>query len=161
LTATPEAQAGLTCLSCHAIDKIHNLTGNGNYNIADEQEDPYLFANSAEGSLGAFLHDAALKAKPDVHKQQMMKPFFRESEYCMTCHKVSLSEPVNNYRWIRGQDEYDNWHDSGIALNASRTFYLPGFKRECQDCHMPPGTRRYLEMSRRRMAWSNPTGFWR
>ncbi len=132
-----EAQAGLTCLACHAIDKIHNLTGNGNYNIADEQEDPYLFANSEDGSIGAFLHDAALKAKPDVHKRQMMKPVFQNSEYCMTCHKVSLSAPVNNYRWLRGQDEYDNWHDSGVAMNASRTFYLPPFKRDCQYCHMP------------------------
>ena len=132
-----EAQAGLTCLACHAIDKIHNLTGNGNYNIADEQEDPYLFATSKDGTPGAFLHDAAIKAKPDVHKRQMMKPFFQTSEYCLSCHKVSLSQPVNNYHWVRGQDEYDNWHDSGVALNASRTFYLPPNKRECQDCHMP------------------------
>ena len=133
----PEAQAGLTCLSCHSMDKIHNLTGNGNYNIADEQEDPYLFALSKDGTLGAFFHDAAIKAKPDVHKHQMKKDFFEESEYCMTCHKVSLVSPVNNYRWLRGQDEYDNWHDSGVSLNASRTFYLPSAKRKCQDCHMP------------------------
>ena len=135
---TPEAQAGLTCLACHSIDKIHNKTGNGNYNIADEQEDPYLFATSKDESLGAFLHDAAIKAKPEAHMQQMMQPFFAKSEFCMTCHKVSLSEPVNNYRWLRGQDEYDNWHDSGVSLNAARTFYLPSFKKECQDCHMPP-----------------------
>ena len=133
----PEAQAGLTCLACHAIDRVHNQTGNGNYNIADEQEDPYLFADAQTGSLGAFLHDAALKARPAVHKRQLLKPFFRTSEYCATCHKVSLNVPLNNYRWLRGQDEYDNWHDSGISLNASRTFYLPPVKRVCQDCHMP------------------------
>ena len=134
---SPEAQAGLTCLACHAIDQIHNQTGDGNYNIADEQEDPYLFAEAGAGSAGAFLHDAALKAKPAVHKRQMLKPFFRTSEFCGTCHKVSLPEPVNNYRWLRGQNEYDNWHDSGVALNAARTFYLPPQKRVCQDCHMP------------------------
>ncbi|MGQ8338612.1 tetratricopeptide repeat protein [Sunxiuqinia sp. A32] len=133
----PEAQAGLTCLSCHAIDKIHNLAGNGNYNIADEQEDPYLFANSKDGTIGAFLHDAAIKAKPDVHIRQLMKPFFSDSEFCLSCHKVSLPQSVNNYRWLRGQNDYDNWHDSGVALNASRTFYLPSSKRNCQDCHMP------------------------
>lgn len=136
--STPESQAGLTCLACHAMDQIHNQTGNGNYNIADEQEDPYLFANSENGTVGAFLHDAALKARPTVHKRQMLKPFFKTSEYCATCHKVSLTEPVNNYRWLRGQNEFDNWHDSGVALNASRTFYLPQKKRLCQDCHMPP-----------------------
>lgn len=133
---TPQAQAGLTCLGCHAIDKIHGRTGNGNYNIADEQEDPYLFATAKAGS-GRFLHDTALKARPIVHKKQMLKPFFRTSEFCATCHKVSLDSRVNGYRWLRGQNEYDNWHDSGVALNASRTFYLPGNKRVCQDCHMP------------------------
>lgn len=133
-----ESQAGLTCLSCHAIDQIHDQTGNGNYNIADEQEDPYIFAHAGTNQISAFLHDAALKARPVVHKRQMLKPFFTTSEFCASCHKVSLREPVNNYRWLRGQDEYDNWHDSGVALNASRTFYLPPSKRQCQDCHMPP-----------------------
>ena len=78
--ASPQAQAGLTCLGCHAIDEIHDQTGNGNYNIADEQEDPYLFANAKEGA-GRFVHDTALKARPIVHKKQMLKPFFRTSEF--------------------------------------------------------------------------------
>lgn len=135
--ASTEAQAGLTCLACHAVDRIHDVTGNGNYNVADEQEDPYLFADAEAGTLGAFLHDAALKAKPTVHRRQMRKEFFGTSEFCATCHKVSLREPLNNYRWLRGQDEYDNWHDSGVPRNASRTFYLPDVARGCQDCHMP------------------------
>ena len=133
---TPQAQAGLTCLACHAIDHIHGVTGNGNYNIADHQEDPYLFADTEHGIL-RLLHDTALKARPAVHKRQMLKPFFQTSEYCATCHKVSLDTRLNGYRWLRGQNEYDSWHDSGVALNASRTFYLPGHRRVCQDCHMP------------------------
>jgi tetratricopeptide (TPR) repeat protein len=140
---TPQAQAGLTCLACHAIDKIHNVTGDGAYNIADEHEDPYVFARAETGSWEALLHDTAVKAKPEAHKRQMLQPFFRTAEFCSACHKVSLPEPVNDYRWFRGQNEYDNWHDSGVALNASRTFYLPPAKRVCQDCHMPlePATR--------------------
>ncbi|HJP30446.1 MAG TPA: tetratricopeptide repeat protein [Candidatus Latescibacteria bacterium] len=133
---SPQAQAGLTCLACHAIDRIHDQTGNANYNIADHQEDPYLFAE-AEGGIGQLLHDIALKARPAVHKRQMLRPFFQRSQYCATCHKVSIDTRLNGYRWLRGQDEFDNWHDSGVAMNASRTFYLPGFKRVCQDCHMP------------------------
>jgi tetratricopeptide (TPR) repeat protein len=133
-----EAQAGLTCLGCHLMDRHADETGNGNYNLYDLQSDPYVFPAAEEGSLTEFLHDAALKAKPAVHKALLLKPFFKEAEYCQSCHKVSLSEPINEYRWLRGQDEYDNWHDSGVALNASRTFYLPPSKRVCQDCHMPP-----------------------
>ncbi len=135
--ASVEAQAGLTCLACHAIDQIHNRTGNGNYNVADEQEDPYLFAAAPSGGIRAFLHDASVKAKPTVHKRQMLNPTFRESEFCATCHKVSLTAPVNNYRWLRGQNEFDNWDDSGVSHNAARTFYLPATRRTCQDCHMP------------------------
>jgi tetratricopeptide (TPR) repeat protein len=131
-----EAQAGLTCLACHAIDKLHGVTGNGGYNIADEQEDPYLFPDARSGML-TFVHDAALQAKPTVHKKQMLKDFHKTSEFCASCHKVSLDQPVNSYRWIRGQNEYDNWHDSGISKNAARTFYLPPAVRNCQECHMP------------------------
>ena len=37
---TPQAQAGLTCLACHAIDQIDGVTGNGNYNIATSRRIP-------------------------------------------------------------------------------------------------------------------------
>lgn len=134
---TVEAQAGLTCLACHLIDEIHDNTGNGNYNVADDYEDQYLFAAAADGTFGAFLHDAAMKAKPAAHRARMLKPFFRNGEYCATCHKVSLSPPINNYRWLRGQNEFDAWHDSGVSTNAARTFYMPPVAMVCQDCHMP------------------------
>jgi tetratricopeptide (TPR) repeat protein len=139
----PNAQAGLTCLSCHAIDQIHNNTGNGAYNINDDKETPYLFDQTSAGPL-RFLGDLIIKAKPTVHKQRMLKPFFRTSEYCATCHKVSLDVAVNDYRWFRGQNDYDGWHDSGVAQNAARTFYRPAdpvthapVSKRCADCHMP------------------------
>jgi len=133
---TPESQAGLTCLSCHAIDRLHGVVGNGNYNVADETPSPYLF-DDASGGLGRFTADLLIKSKPGEHKRALLKPFFRKAEYCSTCHKVSLDVPINGYRWLRGQDEYDAWHDSGVSHNAARTFYLPGVARQCQDCHMP------------------------
>ena len=139
----PNAQAGLTCLSCHAMDSLHNRTGNGAYNIPDDRESPYLFDHTSEGALRE-LGDIVIKAKPNVHKARLLKPFFRTSEYCATCHKVGLDVPVNKYRWFRGQNEYDAWHDSGVAQNAARTFYRPRdpitgapVKKNCQDCHMP------------------------
>lgn len=130
------AQVGLACLACHIIDGLHGKEGGGNFNLASLTPSTYLFSESKTG-VTRLMGDMVIKAKPTVHKNLMLKPFFRSSEYCMTCHKVSLDEPVNQYRWIRGQDEYDNWHDSGVALNASRTFYLPPKKRSCQECHMP------------------------
>ena len=31
------------------------------------------------------------------------------AEFCSTCHKVHLDGPVNDYRWLRGFNDYDNW----------------------------------------------------
>jgi tetratricopeptide (TPR) repeat protein len=134
---TPESQAGLTCLACHAIDRIHGREGNGNYNVADENPSPYLFDQVSAG-WRRWLADQLIKAKPTAHKSDLLKPFFRKPEYCSTCHKVSIDVQLNEYRWLRGQDEFDNWHDSGVSHNAARTFYLPARPSACQDCHMPP-----------------------
>lgn len=136
VTTTPESQAGLTCLACHLMDEVHGVGGNGNYRINDAMPSPYLFDQAKTGLL-AETRDLLIRSKPDVHKLDMLKPVFRTSEYCGTCHKVSLDTPVNRYRWIRGQNEYDNHHDSGVTRNAARTFYLPPESKRCQDCHMP------------------------
>ena len=133
---TPESQAGLTCLACHAIDKIHDLTGNGNYNIMDSAESPYIFDQAKQGP-GKLVHDYVLKAKPVAHKKLMLKPVFRTSEFCLTCHKVNLDVHVNDYRWLRGQNDYDAWHNSGVPHNNPMTWYQPPKTKQCQDCHMP------------------------
>ncbi len=133
---TPESQAGLTCLACHAIDRLHGTMGNGAYNIQDAVPSPYLFADNKSG-FGQALHDYVLKAKPTAHKADMLKPMFRTSEFCSACHKVALDVPVNRYRWVRGQNEYDAWHNSGMAHNQPMTWYEPAATKSCQDCHMP------------------------
>jgi tetratricopeptide (TPR) repeat protein len=131
----PESQAGLTCLACHAIEEIHAFEGNGGYHIADERPSPYLGDRASAGPL-RFLADQMTKAKPAAHKRLMKKPFFETAEFCSACHKVSLDVPVNRWRFFRGQNEYDNWHDSGVPQNAARTFYLPPVAKSCRDCHM-------------------------
>lgn len=134
---SPEAQAGLTCLSCHSIESVHSVGGNGGYTFADQTRTPYLFSEVKEGP-GAALHDLLVRSKPEVHKRSMKRPLMETSEFCAACHKVSLPRAVNDYRWFRGQNDYDSWHDSGVARNNPQTFYLPETARSCQDCHMPP-----------------------
>jgi tetratricopeptide (TPR) repeat protein len=58
-------------------------------------------------------------------------------EFCSSCHKVHLDAPVNNYRWFRGFNEYDNWQASGVSGFGARSFYYPPKAQGCQDCHMP------------------------
>ncbi len=132
-----EAQAGLTCLACHAIESIHDRTGNGNYVLRGAGGDPYVFAGVETSSARRMLHDAALRARPDGHRAAMLPEFLRQPDVCTTCHKVSLREPLNSYRWLRGQNEPDAWENSGVSRENASTFYLPANRRICQDCHMP------------------------
>jgi hypothetical protein len=73
--------------------------------------------------------------KPEPHRRAMLKPMHR-TEFCGTCHKVGIPPEVNAYRWRRGQNQYDNWHNSGASGNIARSFYLPPKAKNCTDCHM-------------------------
>ncbi len=128
------AHEGLTCLSCHAVEGLRDVRGNGRYAIAAPDE--YPFARAEEG-LGRWVHNVLVRAKPEPHRQAMLKPVHKTPEFCGTCHKVGIPPEVNSYRWKRGQDEYDNWHNSGVSGNIVRSFYLPEAPSNCVSCHMP------------------------
>ena len=44
---------------------------------------------------------------------------------------------MNNYRWVRGFNDYDNWQASGVSGQGARSFYYPTKSQSCADCHMP------------------------
>jgi hypothetical protein len=50
---------------------------------------------------------------------------------------VHLDVPVNDYRWFRGFNDYDNWQASGMSGEGARSFYYPPKPQKCADCHMP------------------------
>jgi len=85
------------------------------------------------------LHDFLIRLNPEPHRRVFLKPFMRTqtAEFCSTCHKVHLDVPVNNYRWFRGFNEYDNWQASGVSGQGARSFYYPPKPQQCADCHMP------------------------
>src|SRR5260370_12145068 len=76
---------------------------------------------------------------PRPHKNTFLKPFRRmdSAEFCSPCHKVHLDVPVNDYRWFRGFNDYDNWQASGVSGQGARSFYYPAAPQMCADCHMP------------------------
>jgi hypothetical protein len=128
------AHEGITCLSCHAVEGLRDVRGNGRYVIG--KPDEYPFAR-AEGGLGKWLHTKLIRTKPEPHRQAMLKPLHQTQEFCGTCHKVGIPPEVNNYKWKRGQNEYDAWHASGTSGNTVRSFYLPPETQTCTSCHMP------------------------
>jgi tetratricopeptide (TPR) repeat protein len=132
---TPEAHAGLACTSCHAIVRVDSTMGNNGFTI----EYPALHQlMTSKNKMVRSMVDFMTYLNPEPHRETFMKPFMTEqaSEFCGTCHKVHLDIPVNNYRWFRGFNDYDNWQASGFGEGA-RSFYYPPKGQTCVDCHMP------------------------
>jgi len=133
---TPEANAGLSCMMCHSIVDVKSTMGQGDFIL----EYPKLHELAAsENPVIRGLHDFMVRLNPEPHRRVFLKPFMRDQvpEFCSGCHKVHLDEPFNNYRWLRGFNEYDNWQASGVSGQGARSFYYPARPMMCADCHMP------------------------
>jgi len=133
---TPEAQAGLGCMMCHSIANVKSTMGQGDFYL----EYPKLHELAAsKNPMVRTMHDFLIKLNPEPHRRVFLKPFMKQqtAEFCSSCHKVHLDVPVNQYRWIRGFNEYDNWQASGVSGQGARSFYYPAKPQQCADCHMP------------------------
>jgi tetratricopeptide (TPR) repeat protein len=129
-----EAQQGLTCMACHSIAEVKDIRGNGGYVVEESKQYPFAFTNS---KVLKEVNKLLIRMEPSLHRQTFMKPFMRTPEFCATCHKVGLLPPLNEYHWMRGQNHYDSWFDSGVSGNAVRSFYDPPKAKACRDCHLP------------------------
>lgn len=132
---TQEAHTGLACNSCHAITHVKGTMGNGGFHI---EYPPMHDMAVSENAVLRWLHDFTVRMDPGPHRAVFLKTFHREqtAEFCSSCHKVHLDVPVNNYRWFRGFNEYDNWQASGVSGHGARSFYYPASSMSCADCHM-------------------------
>ncbi|HYB54085.1 MAG TPA: tetratricopeptide repeat protein [Thermoanaerobaculia bacterium] len=129
-----EAQQGLTCMSCHSIVEIKDVKGNGSYVIEESKQYPFAFSkNPALQAVNRLL----IRMEPSLHRKTFLKPMHRTPEFCSSCHKVALIPALNSYKWMRGQDHYDTWYDSGVSGRAVRSFYDPPQPKACRDCHLP------------------------
>jgi Tfp pilus assembly protein PilF len=133
---TPEAQNGLGCTSCHSIVHVRSTMGQGDFEI---EYPPLHDLAASENKFMQWAHDFLTFVDPEPHRRTFLKPFHRENtaEFCSACHKVHLDVPVNNYRWFRGFNDYDNWQASGVSGQGARSFYYPAKPMKCVDCHMP------------------------
>lgn len=133
---TPPAQAGIGCMVCHSLVKIKSTMGNGDYVLKYPALSKLV---ATKNPLMRRLIDFMIEEDPEPHRRTFLKPFMRKqtAEYCSACHKVHLDVPVNDYRWSRGFDDYDNWQASGVSGHGARSFYYPPKPQTCSDCHMP------------------------
>ncbi len=133
---TPAAQAGLACTACHSIERVKDTMGNSGYVI---KYPPLHDLASSENSIIRGLHNYLIRLDPEPHRKSFLKPFHRDNtaEFCSTCHKVHLDFPVNNFKWVRGFNDYDQWQKSGVSHQGALSFYYPDKAKKCVDCHMP------------------------
>ncbi len=132
---TPEAQNGLGCMSCHSISHVAGSVGNGAFTI---EYPPLHELASSRNPWIRKMDEFLTYLDPEPHRKTFMKPFMRldSAEFCSTCHKVHLDAPVNDYRWLRGFNDYDNWQASGVSGQGARSFYYPAESATCSGCHM-------------------------
>src|SRR5262245_48708644 len=134
---TPEAHAGLACTSCHSITHVESSMGNGDFTI---EYPPLHELMTSRNPLIRRMDSFMTYLNPEPHRRSFMKPFMKQNsaEYCASCHKVHLDVPVNEYRWFRGFNDYDNWQASAMSGQGARSFYYPPKVSTCVDCHMAP-----------------------
>lgn len=131
----PTAHAGITCVSCHAIQAIGSVRGNADYLIGVPERYPF---SRSDHAVAAWLNGFLIKAKPALHKRTFLKPLHKSAEFCGTCHKVHLPAALNNYKWLRGQNHYDAFLLSGVSGHGVSSFYYPPeAEKNCNRCHMP------------------------
>ena len=133
IDGTVANKEGISCMGCHGIDSLVNLKGVASFQFAPAED--YLFSQS-DNSLLLRLSDLLIKVKPDQHKKDLGKPLFKDSKFCSSCHTQFMDKDMNNWGWIKMQDEYAGWLNSPYSKQHKQDFSSTAVSR-CQDCHMP------------------------
>jgi tetratricopeptide (TPR) repeat protein len=127
----PYDQDGVTCMVCHSIQSI-DTRGTASFVLAE----PAVMVDESGKPLRRAVTDAEILAHLDRHSAAVMKPFYRTSEFCSTCHKAALPTTLNDYKWQRAISLYDEWQNSSFARESPLPFYKKDSVSTCQTCHM-------------------------
>jgi tetratricopeptide (TPR) repeat protein len=127
-------QDGLTCTTCHSIQKVLSTNGNGGFVMGV----PSVMVDEDGNRIPGEVSDEVIREHPDRHSRAVMQGFYRTPEFCAACHKANLPNPLNDYKFIRAFTVYDEWQNSKFSNRNPLTFYSAPFTT-CQDCHMARG----------------------
>jgi len=122
---------GLTCTTCHSIQKLKSTEGNGGFVMGVPA---VMVDESGNRIAGEVPYDQIMK-HPERHSKAVMKDFYRTPEFCASCHKANLPSPLNEYKFLRSFTVYDEWQNSKFSQRNPLTFYTGDFAT-CQGCHM-------------------------
>ena len=126
---------GITCTVCHSMQK-NDLRGTGSYVLAA----PAVLVDENGDPIHRKVSDLEILSHLDRHSAAVMKPFYRTSEFCASCHKAALPHELNDYKWQRAMTPYDEWQNSSFAKQSPLPFYTKATVSTCETCHMPRET---------------------
>jgi hypothetical protein len=124
-------QDGLTCTTCHSIQRLQSTSGNGGYVMGI----PAVMVDENGKRIPGEVPFGDILEHPERHSQAVMQPFYRTPEFCASCHKANLPNPLNEYKFIRAFTVFDEWQNSKFSKRNPLTFYTADFAT-CQSCHM-------------------------
>jgi ferredoxin len=133
IVGSPANREGVNCMGCHGIDEAVHLRGVGSYRM--NPVDNYLFADRQE-MWATMIHNFLVRIHPQEHRREMDRPIVSNPQLCATCHVQFMDKDMNQWGWIKMQDEYTAWLKSPYSHQSERTFAHEQMRR-CQDCHMP------------------------
>jgi hypothetical protein len=122
---------GVTCLSCHAIRKVLDTSGVASYLWSPAQD--YLFSGY-DNYVARKVHNYAVRLNPSLHRRDMARPPLAKPELCATCHAQFMEKVMNDWGWVKMQDDYTAWLKGPFSGQSNHTFAQPTVQR-CQDCH--------------------------
>ena len=122
---------GLTCMTCHSIQAVRPILGNGSFTMAV----PAVMVDEQGNRIPGKVSDAEIFAHPERHSKAVMQDIYKSPEFCAACHKANLPPMLNGYKWIRAFTAYDEWQNSKFSQRNPLTFYSADFTT-CQGCHM-------------------------
>jgi tetratricopeptide (TPR) repeat protein len=122
---------GLTCTTCHSIQKLKSTEGNGGFVMGI----PAVMVDASGNRIPGQVPYDQIMNHPELHAKAVMKDFYRTPEFCASCHKANLPNPLNDYKFVRAFTAYDEWQNSKFSQRNPLTFYTADFTT-CQGCHM-------------------------
>lgn len=122
---------GLTCMTCHSIQSAQTKLGNGSFVMGV----PSVMVDEQGTRIPGVVPDSEILAHLDRHSKAVMQDLYHSPVFCSACHKANLPPQLNDYKWIRAFDTYDEWQNSKYSQQNPLTFYTADFQ-SCQDCHM-------------------------
>lgn len=133
VAGTPAHIEGVSCMGCHGIESLVHLKGVASFKFKPAKD--YLFEQSSHPVL-VRLNNLLIRVKPDQHKKDLGKQLFKEAKFCAACHAQFMDKDMNDWGWVKMQDEYSAWLESPYSKSHNENFANATVQR-CQDCHMP------------------------